>query len=748
MAFTRFTKNVLNVSALPDRVQNQANALKATFDQAGVDIKTALNALIVELEASTSADNIGADVQSVATKTVQAILNAFEEAIANRYTKTESETLVSEETNDLVADIDVNLGNGVITVTKKDGTQITFDTAIEKVPSKFEIIESGNTYYLRITNLDGTTTQADVTSLMNIYHFTNSDTITFDVTGEGNQKTVTANVKANSIGLDKLELDVVSTLEGYMTSAKNSATAAQTSETNARTSELNALEAKNSALNSAATATTSAQTASNASKTAQELAQTVTTTAQQAKQEITTTANNAKSSVTTAANSATSEITSAVNSAKTELNATATQAKSETNSNAVLAKSYAVGGTGSRAGEDVDNAKYYSEQAKATVSGDYVTRPEFQEGIKNFATEAYVDEALENFDGGITEIPIATADTLGGIKVGEGLEITEDGTLSTDSGFVSYDDYYKEVELLSSPIVYSITNGRGWNNINANIDFVESVDNFDELSFVIELGNDNGYYHVRHHSIKVSYIIYNNSETTVYNGSHRQIPFGIQNIICNLAGWFKTGNRFWAVNIGTYNIVDSGVAFPKVRLRSVKGIKYDITILDGTVAVDNAPIAGSTNVVTSGGVKSYVDTQVATKVDATYVNNAVSSKVDATYVTNAISGKADTTYVNNQISAVNTTLNSKADTSTVNSALAGKADTSTVNTALAGKADTSHTQGAATITAGTFAGQVNANATATATLGTAQVRNISAGTADLTAGTSALATGEIYFVYE
>ena len=54
MAFNRFTKNVLNVSALPDRVQNQASMLKATFDQAGVDIKLALNALIAELEASTS----------------------------------------------------------------------------------------------------------------------------------------------------------------------------------------------------------------------------------------------------------------------------------------------------------------------------------------------------------------------------------------------------------------------------------------------------------------------------------------------------------------------------------------------------------------------------------------------------------------------------------------------------------------------------------------------------------------------
>lgn len=49
---------------------------------------------------------------------------------------------------------------------------------------------------------------------------------------------------------------------------------------------------------------------------------------------------------------------------------------------------------------------------------------------------------------------------------------------------------------------------------------------------------------------------------------------------------------------------------------------------------------------------------------------------------------------------------------------------------------------------GTLGGRVVANAAAVATIGTAQVRNIKAGTADLTAGSSALATGEIYFVYD
>ena len=117
MGFTRFSKSVLNVSALPNRVQNQASALKATFDQAGVDIKAALNALLTELEASTSAGNIGADVSSVTTKTVQAILTAFEAASANRYTKAESDALLSGGTNSLVADVNVNLTTGVITVT-------------------------------------------------------------------------------------------------------------------------------------------------------------------------------------------------------------------------------------------------------------------------------------------------------------------------------------------------------------------------------------------------------------------------------------------------------------------------------------------------------------------------------------------------------------------------------------------------------------------------------------------------------
>ena len=61
---------------------------------------------------------------------------------------------------------------------------------------------------------------------------------------------------------------------------------------------------------------------------------------------------------------------------------------------------------------------------------------------------------------------------------------------------------------------------------------------------------------------------------------------------------------------------------------------------------------------------------------------------------------------------------------------------------------TSHNQAASTITAGTLGGQVVANATAISSLGTAQVRNVTISTTDLTPGTSALAAGAIYVVYE
>ena len=66
-------------------------------------------------------------------------------------------------------------------------------------------------------------------------------------------------------------------------------------------------------------------------------------------------------------------------------------AAKEAANSATASKSYAIGGTGTRTGENTDNAKYYSEQAAAAA------------------------KALENFDG--TGLPTVTAEDNGKILV-------------------------------------------------------------------------------------------------------------------------------------------------------------------------------------------------------------------------------------------------------------------------------------------------------------------------------------------
>jgi hypothetical protein len=255
------TKNVLNISALDNRPSISAEKLKETFDKAGADIKESFNGLVEQLASETAGEHIGANVESVATKTLQAVLTAFDEAIKDRYTKNEVDTSVSQETNNLVSDFDINLTTGVITVTKKDGTKQTIDTALEKVPAKFEILEESEVYYLKITNTDGTSTKVNVNTLFNEYLFTNSDEISFEVTNDGNSKKVVAKLRDNSIGITKLSLNVISQLEGYVQSASSNANSASNSATNASNSASSASASANTATQKANEAKTSATNA-------------------------------------------------------------------------------------------------------------------------------------------------------------------------------------------------------------------------------------------------------------------------------------------------------------------------------------------------------------------------------------------------------------------------------------------------------------------------------------------------------
>ena len=141
--------------------------------------------------------------------------------------------------------------------------------------------------------------------------------------------------------------------------------------------------AKDSASNSATNAATSENNAKSYASNAKTSENNAKTYASNAKVSET----NSKTSETNAANSATLAATSATNASASEANAKtyannaktfATNAKAseanlktaETNAanSATTSKSWAVGGTGTRAGEDTDNSKIYASNAKASAS--------------------------------------------------------------------------------------------------------------------------------------------------------------------------------------------------------------------------------------------------------------------------------------------------------------------------------------------------------------------------------------------
>lgn len=319
--------------------KNQAEMLKAKLDEDGTFVAGRLGQILDLLELSIAAASIGADVPSVATKTVQGVLSAFEAAIASRYTKTEADTLISGNTNNLMESLAFNDQTGVFTITKKDGTVSTIDTVLEKVPVSMSFETVGDVTRIKLTNQDGSTSYADVSSLVDNYTFQNTPTVAFNITGVGNKRVLEAYVRDHSITLTHLDLAAVTELQNYVASASNAATAAANSATAASTSEANALASKQDAAASAANAATSASNAAISASNAE------------------ASKNAAASSETAAFNSKNAAATSATNS-----------------------QSWAVGGTGTRVGEDANNAKYWSDRA-AAIAGQKVATFNGREGV-------------------------------------------------------------------------------------------------------------------------------------------------------------------------------------------------------------------------------------------------------------------------------------------------------------------------------------------------------------------------------
>lgn len=403
-------------------------------------------------------------------------LDTVSDDLLNRYTKTETNSLVETETAMLVADVDIDLNTGVITVTKKDGSNTTIDTALEKVPSTFEFVEDteNDKFYLKVTNVDGTTSQTEVTNLMNQYTFSEGDIVSFVISKSGTTTTVTANIKNGSIGLAQLSTEVKQYYEEIKSSVSADRAAveadkavvldaSQTVTANTalalsykQAAEENALLSKSYAIGNTGTRTgedtdnsmyysNEAKYARNQAQAAQAAAETAKTAAETAKAEAQTAATDASGSKTAAEQSATTSAQSAESAAQSASsaseNATAAQQSKEaaalSEANALSSKN-AAAKSATAAAEDKNLASASASAAQAAqeaaekardeaqeiVGGDYATKTELNTK-ENKATITTATLLASGWSNGTysfeTDYPKATYD----------LEIALDSTATT-----------------------------------------------------------------------------------------------------------------------------------------------------------------------------------------------------------------------------------------------------------------------------------------------------------------------------
>lgn len=252
----------------------------------------------------------------------------------------------------LVADVTFEESTGIITITKKNGSKITIDTQMEKIAINF--VYNPTTQQIILTLIDGTKQYIDLSALITQYEFLDSDTVAFYIDKDGK---VSAIVKEGSIEEKHLEPNYLAKIKVEVAKAESSQQAAAKSETNAKASETAAAKSATAAEASESNAKVSETSASESSATATEKASS-------ASQSADTAAEKADIATQKAA-----EIIGKAESAE---------------ESATKAQSYAVGGTGSREGEDSDNAKYYYQQAKDISEG-------LKGGLQPHGTVAFAD---------------------------------------------------------------------------------------------------------------------------------------------------------------------------------------------------------------------------------------------------------------------------------------------------------------------------------------------------------------------
>lgn len=308
-------KKIADLSDTPSSDGMGAAELKAYFDyipKAMIALGV-INGIIDELGSTAGAGSIGAAVSDVTGIDVQTILSSLKTLIDDRYTKSTVDNLLDSKASTTTV-------SGMI-------ASVDFDTQT----GVFTFTEQGGTVHTFDTALEQVVTNWDYDEQTQKLVLTlesgetkNIDLSAFVTINEFlnsdtidfsvNGAKVTANIKQGSITDSMFESSLLTAIQTYAQSCQNDA-----------------------------------QTASAAASNAGSYSDTASAAA--------TAAGNSERSAAGSASSAATDAGKAENEAK-------------------KAQSYAVGGTGTRQGEDTDNAKYYAQQAREAAGQDFVTQSE------------------------------------------------------------------------------------------------------------------------------------------------------------------------------------------------------------------------------------------------------------------------------------------------------------------------------------------------------------------------------------
>ena len=282
------------------------------------------------------------------------------DVIDNRVITLDTSKFDKIDAQGLIKKLEFNRANGVFTITYFNGSTATIDTMLEKLAVNFDFDET--TQQLVITLDDGTEKRVDLSAFIVPLEFIDSDTMAFQLLDNGK---VTAIVKEGSIEEKHLRPNYLADIKVEAAKAQASASAAKTSELaakdsedKAKASEENAKESKLAAKASEIAAEKSKVEAGK-SETAAKISEVATKTSELAAKD---SEDKAKASEENAKESKLAAKASEIAAKNSETSAATSASVSAYNMK--MSESWAVGGTGIRPGEDVDNSKYYAEKAE------------------------------------------------------------------------------------------------------------------------------------------------------------------------------------------------------------------------------------------------------------------------------------------------------------------------------------------------------------------------------------------------